>query len=98
MPAPVSLQTRATLLWVCTESGLYRYNGRTFQQVPLDGLRNEPISSMTESADGRLWVAGFQSVFVGDEHGFRKLAPDEAQHLQDKNPTCRPPLGHGAAQ
>ncbi|WP_341484684.1 two-component regulator propeller domain-containing protein, partial [Xanthomonas oryzae] len=78
------LQTRATLLWVCTESGLYRYNGRTFQQVPLDGLRNEPISSMTESADGRLWVAGFQSVFVGDEHGFRKLAPDEAQHLQDK--------------
>lgn len=78
------LQTRATLLWVCTESGLYRYNGRTFQQVPLDGLRNQTISSMTESADGRLWVSGFQSVFVGDEHGFRKLAPDEAQHLQDR--------------
>ncbi|WP_184408596.1 MULTISPECIES: ligand-binding sensor domain-containing diguanylate cyclase [unclassified Xanthomonas] len=76
------LQTRATLIWVCTESGLYRYNGRVFQQVSLDGLRNEPISAMTEAADGRLWVAGFQTLFVGDERGFRKLSPDEAEHLQ----------------
>ncbi|WP_280632097.1 two-component regulator propeller domain-containing protein, partial [Xanthomonas citri] len=52
------LQTRATLLWVCTESGLYRYNGRIFQQVPLDGLRNEPTTSIAETADGRLWVGG----------------------------------------
>ncbi|WP_184374241.1 ligand-binding sensor domain-containing diguanylate cyclase [Xanthomonas arboricola] len=77
------LQTRHTLLWVCTESGLYRYNGRIFQQVPLDGLRNEPITAMSEAPDGRLWVAGFQALFVGDEHGFRKLARDEAEHLQD---------------
>ena len=77
------LQTRATLLWVCTESGLYRYNGRIFQQVALDGLRNEPINAMTETANGRLWVAGFQALFVGNENGFRKLAPDEAEHLQE---------------
>ncbi|KAB0539633.1 diguanylate cyclase domain-containing protein [Xanthomonas cissicola] len=78
------LQTRATLLWVCTESGLYRYNGRIFQQVPLDGLRNEPTTSIAETADGRLWVAGFQALFVGDEHGFRKLRPDEAEHLGEQ--------------
>ncbi|UUF00502.1 diguanylate cyclase [Xanthomonas hortorum pv. pelargonii] len=77
------LQTRATLLWVCTESGLYRFNGRSFQQVVLDGLRNESISSMTETADGTLWVAGFQTLFVGNEHGFRRLAPYEAEHLQE---------------
>ncbi|MCD0245105.1 diguanylate cyclase [Xanthomonas melonis] len=77
------LQTRATLLWVCTESGLYRYNGRVFKQVELDGLRNEPISAMSESADGQLWVAGFQALFVGTENGFRRLAPDEAEHLQE---------------
>ncbi|MEA9581243.1 diguanylate cyclase [Xanthomonas nasturtii] len=77
------LQTRSTLMWVCTESGLYRYNGRIFQQVMLDGLRNEPITSISEAPDGRLWVAGFQALFVGDEHGFRKLARDEAEHLQE---------------
>ncbi|MFA0923724.1 ligand-binding sensor domain-containing diguanylate cyclase [Xanthomonas fragariae] len=77
------LQTRATLLWVCTESGLYRYNGRIFQQMALDGLRNEPINAMTETVNGRLWVAGFQALFVGNENGFRKLAPDEAEHLQE---------------
>ncbi|AOD15092.1 diguanylate cyclase [Xanthomonas fragariae] len=77
------LQTRATLLWVCTESGLYRYNGHIFQQVTLDCLRNEPINAMTETANGRLWVAGFQALFVGNEHGFRKLAPDEAEHLHE---------------
>lgn len=77
------LQTRNTLLWVCTETGLYRFNGRNFQQSPLDGLRNEPISSMSEAPDGRLWVAGFQSLFVGDEHGFRKLDTTEVNHLQD---------------
>ncbi len=87
------LQTRATLLWVCTESGLYRYNGRIFQQIQLDGLRNEPTTSMTETADGRLWVAGFQALFVGDEHGFRKLAPDEAQHLQDEMQLASLPWG-----
>ncbi|MCC4604914.1 diguanylate cyclase domain-containing protein [Xanthomonas campestris] len=77
------LQTRNTLLWVCTESGLYRYNGRLFQQVVLDGLRNEPIAAMSQAPDGRLWVAGFQALFVGDERGFRKLARDEAEHLQE---------------
>lgn len=77
------LQTRNTLLWVCTETGLYRFNGRNFQQSPLDGLRNEPISSMSEAPDGRLWVAGFQSLFVGDERGFRKLDTTEVNHLQD---------------
>lgn len=87
------LQTRATLLWVCTESGLYRYNGRSFQQVMLDGLRNEPITSMAEAADGRLWVAGFQALFVGDEHGFRKLAPDEAEHLQEDMLLASPSWG-----
>ncbi|WP_170292284.1 ligand-binding sensor domain-containing diguanylate cyclase [Xanthomonas maliensis] len=77
------LQTRATRLWVCTESGLYRFDGRGFQQVTLDGLHNEPVFSMSEDPQGRLWVAGFQSLFVGDEHGFRRLARDEAQHLQN---------------
>ncbi|MFC7521807.1 diguanylate cyclase domain-containing protein [Xanthomonas populi] len=87
------LQTRATLLWVCTESGLYRFNGRSFQQVMLGGLRNERITSMTETADGTLWVAGFQALFVGDEHGFRKLAPDEAEHLQEDLLLASPPWG-----
>ncbi|PPU72754.1 ligand-binding sensor domain-containing diguanylate cyclase [Xanthomonas cucurbitae] len=77
------LQTRATLLWVCTESGLYRYNGRIFKQMELGGLRNEPINAMSQAADGQLWVAGFKALFVGDEHGLRKLAPDEAPHLQE---------------
>ncbi|WP_205394854.1 diguanylate cyclase [Xanthomonas hydrangeae] len=87
------LQTRATLLWVCTESGLYRFNGRSFQQVVLDGLRNESISSMTETADGTLWVAGFQTLFVGNEHGFRRLAPYEAEHLQEGMLLASPPWG-----
>lgn len=87
------LQTHTTLLWVCTESGLYRYNGRIFQQVPLDGLRNESTISMTEAADGRLWVSGFQALFVGDEHRFRKLAPDEAPHLHEQMQLASLPWG-----
>ncbi len=97
------LQSRRTALWVCTESGLYRFDGQRFQQVALDGARSHAITAMSEDAQGRLWVASFDALFVGDERGFRRLAPDESGRLhQDSLRLASPAWGtvvinHGQA-
>ncbi|MFT4198062.1 MAG: GGDEF domain-containing protein, partial [Pseudoxanthomonas sp.] len=75
------LQTSHTPLWVCTESGLYRFDGQAFRQVALDGDRSLHVSSMSQDAAGRVWVAGLDNLFVGDERGFRKLGSDETGRL-----------------
>ncbi|MEB1527952.1 diguanylate cyclase [Xanthomonas sp. WHRI 7945] len=76
------LQTRDGGLWVCTESGLYRFNGHQFQQIPLQGQRGHFISAAAEDAGQRLWVASFDAVFVGSGTQLRRLAPEETGPLR----------------
>ncbi|MFT4249000.1 MAG: diguanylate cyclase [Pseudomonas sp.] len=76
------LQTPRTPLWVCTESGLYRFDGREFRQVALDGERNLHVSSISQDPAGRIWVGSLDNLFVGDERGFRKLDHGEIGRLR----------------
>ncbi|UYB50512.1 diguanylate cyclase [Xanthomonas sp. AM6] len=76
------LQTGNGSLWVCTESGLYRFNGHRFEQVPLQGQRGHFISAASEDAAHRLWVASFDAVFVGDGNRMRQLSAEETGPLR----------------
>ncbi|NYF19270.1 diguanylate cyclase (GGDEF)-like protein [Xanthomonas sp. JAI131] len=75
------LQTGDGSLWVCTESGLYRFNGHRFEQVPLQGQRGHFISAATEDAEHRLWVATFDALYVGDGTQLRRLTTQETGPL-----------------
>jgi len=52
------IQDRAGYLWVGSDNGLFRYNGKRFQRYgEQHGLPSSVILSLGESADGMLWVA-----------------------------------------
>jgi diguanylate cyclase (GGDEF)-like protein len=51
------LQDRTGYLWVGTDNGLFRYDGKTFRGFGhTDGLSNTEILSLAESPNGSLWV------------------------------------------
>ena len=47
-------QTSDGILWVGTYAGLYRYNGKEFQAMNLDSVRN--VNCLYVDAEGRLWI------------------------------------------
>lgn len=70
------LQDREEFLWVCTENGLYRYDGYRFQRFgEADGLENTMIYSAVEDRDGRIWVATSSDLYVGQHGHFRAVRP-----------------------
>ena len=72
------LQDRAGFLWVGTQNGVFRYDGRTFRSYGnADGLQGLHVQSLHESPDGTLWIGsgmglsrrsgeGFVTVDVGE--------------------------------
>jgi|GEM_PF-6956043 len=58
-------QDKEHYLWFCTTNGLSRYDGRTFvNYYDTEGLGNNQVMSMTQTADGKLWAA----TYGGDLH------------------------------
>jgi len=53
-----SLEDRAGNLWFgTTENGLYKYDGKTFQQFLIkDGLNSNYITSLLEDSSGKIWI------------------------------------------
>lgn len=60
------LQRRDGSLLVCSESGLYAFDGNQFQQVPLQGRGGHYISDAVEDAQRRLWMATYDAIYVDD--------------------------------
>src|SRR5258708_29130302 len=59
MSVGISYQDRAGFLWVGTEGGLYRYDGRRFTKYSAsEGLTFAWIDSIHESPSGELFVCG----------------------------------------
>jgi ligand-binding sensor domain-containing protein len=53
------LQTRDGFLWIATDSGLNRFDGRHFTPIHFRGSKSTPqgfVSSLAEGPDGDLWI------------------------------------------
>ena len=56
------MQDRRGFIWMATDAGVARYDGRTFQPFKFDGNRSSPlIYSLSESGFGTVYAAGFES-------------------------------------
>ncbi len=87
------LQDRAGFLWVGTENGLYRYDGRRFRAfTEAEGLPSPRVEAIHETSDGTLWVgtrAGlarlngdrFQTVDLSPAHDANSIASDSLGRL-----------------
>ncbi|MGH9663825.1 MAG: ligand-binding sensor domain-containing protein, partial [Bryobacteraceae bacterium] len=52
------LQDRTGFIWIGTQNGLYRYDGKSFQRFGADqGLQGSEVEALAETPDGTLWAA-----------------------------------------
>jgi diguanylate cyclase (GGDEF)-like protein len=68
------LQDRTGFIWVGTENGLYRYDGRRFRRyTAADGLPGARIVSLHQSADGILWAVTNGGLAASVDGGFKQV-------------------------
>jgi ligand-binding sensor domain-containing protein len=48
-------------IWVCTDKGLYRFNGRTFVAIPFDRTSSKAVSYLQEDNKGVIWCMNFHN-------------------------------------
>ncbi|MBR0179478.1 MAG: hypothetical protein IJQ03_03470 [Firmicutes bacterium] len=72
-------QTSDGILWVGTYAGLYRYNGREFQAMTLDSVRN--VNCLYVDEEGRLWIGTNDNGFSIAINGKIVNVVDESQGL-----------------
>ena len=59
------VQSHAGYLWVATENGLYRYDGRQFRRFAVgSGLRARTIENLFVGPDGTLFVGSTDGIYV----------------------------------
>ena len=62
-------EDRAGHIWLGSNVGLFRFDGRRWQRDPTPALQTGPILAIYESHDGRLWIATRSAVFRRDREG-----------------------------
>ena len=71
------VQDHAGYLWVCTENGLYRHDGREFERFgENEGLQDTEVHSAVVDAAGRLWVGTAHDLYLFDGQKFSAVRPD----------------------
>lgn len=72
-------QDKQGLIWVCTESGLFRFDGAEFQLVPLPKGPEAPyVAGLTQDSAGRIWIATEHGLFFHDSSGTHAVpSPDQ---------------------
>lgn len=61
------------LVWLCTERGLYVYDGHTLQRAGEDVVPDSVFSDAKEDAQGRLWFAGEGGLFRFDHSHWTRI-------------------------
>jgi diguanylate cyclase (GGDEF)-like protein len=83
------LQNRSGDLLVCTEFGLYRYDGSRFELIPtVEGSSSPLIQGIAEDSLGRIWVSTPQRLLYRDSLGIHDITPKE----ENLNIDLRTPL------
>ncbi|MEO8058247.1 MAG: diguanylate cyclase [Burkholderiales bacterium] len=60
------LQDRDKSLWVCTDNGLFRFDGVRFERIgAAAGLQQTRTFAIAQDAAGHLWVGTSQELYVG---------------------------------
>lgn len=76
------LQDRDGFIWVCTENGLYRYDGVDFERFgDVHGIGSPTIRTAIEDSAGSLWVGTSQDLYRSDGLNFKPIRP-EGRHLR----------------
>jgi diguanylate cyclase (GGDEF)-like protein len=71
------------LVWVCTERGLYVYDGQTLRRAGEGVVPNNLIADAEEDAKGRLWFVGEAGVFRLDHGQWSRIRVTGAPSDQD---------------
>jgi ligand-binding sensor domain-containing protein len=77
------MQDRIGFLWVGTENGLFRYDGRQFRAyAKAQGLPSAQIEALHETADGEIWVGTTQGLarLKGDTFETVRAGPGNVTH------------------
>ncbi len=68
------IQDHAGFLWIGTQNGLFRYDGRQFFEFGVkDGIPSSYIHSLSESPDGTLWVGSAQGLAIRKGDRFQAI-------------------------
>jgi diguanylate cyclase (GGDEF)-like protein len=75
------LQDRTGVLWVGTQSGVYRYDGYRLEMAPIAGTDNRVfITGLVEDGSGRIWFSTSDSLGYFEGSTGREISTPE-QHL-----------------
>jgi diguanylate cyclase (GGDEF)-like protein len=70
-------QDRAGFVWMCTENGLFRYDGTDFERFGEDeGVASTVIRGAVEDSSGRLWVGTATDLYLGVGGRFSAIRPE----------------------
>lgn len=71
------LQDHTGVVWVCTENGLYEFDGSTYTRLGAEqGLQDSYILSIHQDADNELWVGTSSGLYHGDGHHFTSIGKE----------------------
>jgi diguanylate cyclase (GGDEF)-like protein len=74
-------QDHAGFIWICTENGLFRHDGKAIEQIGEDrGIVDSAIRTTVEDSAHRLWVGTSHDLYLGDGRRFQAIRP-EGQNL-----------------
>ncbi len=70
-------QDHAGFIWICTENGLFRHDGKAIEQIGEEaGIVDSAIRTLVEDSSHRLWVGTSHDLYVGDGRHFQVVRPE----------------------
>lgn len=85
-------QDKQGLIWVCTENGLFRFDGAEFNLISLPVGPNAPyVTGLTQDAAGRIWISTEHRLFFHESSGTYIVSPHDGEFQFDLYATLTAP-------